>query len=328
MNPIPNPGDLSPQDRRRIYGPGYRLSEGGHVYRTAGHRIERVSRVSPAPVRAQTVSTPPVAAARPPIAAVAPPPTPPTKLQQLQTAVSQSATQGASLSVSPDIVQGKPGGVSLSLPGNLFDMLRDQAAKFGFRRAARQAEVSATLAGNGYAISPANPQTVPLKHGEAPKFFWQVTPGQNANGPLQAQVNATLTGQGAPKLLSLGSLQSAAVQVAAQAEQTANGLHLPSLSHFLAKLFGHADQAAPASAAPSPSASPLHDVTLPVIGRMSVRAQVAAFLAFLAVLILLLIQRNMADQRRSAERRRYRSMNSGYRPMDMDAEPSEPAPAS
>jgi hypothetical protein len=253
--------------------------------------------------------------------------------------------QGANLVVSPDIAQGKPGGVSLSLPANLLGMLRDQAAQFGFKRAARQANVSATLSGDGYSVTPNGVQTQALKPGQGASFAWQVTPGPNANGPLHAHVDAALTGQGAPKLLSLATLQSAVVQASAQAQQTVSGLHLPSFSHFLARLFGKSDQTqaqpapAPAAAsapAPAPAPadtsglqSPLHDRDLPIVGHVTVRAQVAAFLAFLAVLILLLIQRNMAEQRRSAERRRFRSMTGGYRPMDMDSEPSgshEPTP--
>ena len=46
----------------------------------------------------------------------------------------------------------------------------------------------------------------------------------------------------------------------------------------------------------------------------------------LAALILVLISRNMSDNRRASERRKFRSM-SGYRPLDMDSE-SAPPPAS
>ena len=327
MAPIPNPGDLSPADRRRIYGPGYHTHRIERVY-GAGHAVHAApvfhAAAAPAPV-----VTPAVQPATP-VAA------PPSKLVQLQTTVGQDVAQGANLAVSPDVAQGKPGGVSLSLPANLLDVLREEAAKFGFKRAARKADVSATLSGDGYAVTPNGEQTQALKSGQAAQFAWQVTPGQNANGPLHAQVSATLKGQGEPKLLSLASLQSAVAQVQAQTQQAASGLHLPALpnlSDIFAKLFGHKDAApdqsatAPAAptAAPAPAPSgmesPLHDRTLPIVGHVTVRAQIAAFLAFLAVLILLLIQRNMSEQRRAAERRRFRTMSAAYQPMDMDSDP-------
>lgn len=326
MAPIANPEDLSPAERRRIYG---RHGGAHHAWRIGHGPV-----AAPAPAPVHVAAAPPVAkpvpAASPPVAA------PPTKLVQLQTAVGQAVVQGSNLAVSPDIAQGKPGGVALTLPANLWDVLRAQAEKFGFKRAARHADVSATLSGDGYAVTPNGSQSQGLKAGQAARFAWQVTPGQKASGPLRAEVSAELKGQGAPKLLSLATLQSAVAQVTAQAQAAQSGLHLPSLSEFFAKLFGHKSDtaAAPApaaettpAAAPAPAdasgaQSPLHDRTLPIIGHVTVRAQIAAFLAFLAVLILMLIQRNMAEQRRAAERRRFRTMNTAYQPMEMESEPT------
>lgn len=314
MAPIANPEDLSPAERRRIYG---RHGVAHHAWRIGHGPV-----AAPAPAPVHVAAAPPVAK---PVPAA-----PPTKLVQLQAAVGQAVVQGSNLAVSPDIAQGKPGGVALTLPANLWDVLRAQAEKFGFKRAARHADVSATLSGDGYAVTPNGSQSQALKAGQAARFAWQVTPGQKASGPLRAEVSAELKGQGASKLLSLATLQSAVAQVTAQAQAAQNGLHLPSLSEFFAKLFGHKSDtaAAPApaaattpAAAPAPadaSQSPLHDRTLPIIGHVTVRAQIAAFLAFLAVLILLLIQRNMAEQRRAAERRRFRTMNTAYQPMEME----------
>lgn len=355
MAPIPNPEDLAPGDRRRIYGPGRYTTHGGEArgydrapsYGPVAHVVHHAGPVRIAPV-ARTVVSHPIAAPKsvklapapvvvapkpvPVVAPVAPPSKPLPKLTQLQNAVGQSVVQGSSLSVSPEVTQGKPGGVSLSLPANLLDMIRDQAAKFGFKKAARKADVSATLSGQGYAITPNGKQTAALKAGEATKFSWQVTPGQDASGPLKAQVDASLKGQGEPKMLSLATLQSAVIAAPAVVEKAASGLHLPNL-HFpdFGALFGakpaapaSTADATPAAAAAAPEAastSPLHDRTLPIVGHVTVRAQVAAFLAFLAVLILLLIQRNMAEQRKAAQRRRFRT----YQPTDMGDE--TPAPS-
>jgi len=278
----------------------------------------------------------------------------------LQNAVSQDTAQGAKLTVSPDVAQGKPGGVSLSLPADLMGVLRQQGAKFGFNRAARKADVSATLSGDGYTVMPNGAQTQPLKAGQAAQFSWQVTPGQNASGPLRAQISASLKGRGEPQPLSLATVQSAAAPATAKAQQAVGGLHLPDLSAILGVPAGQkaaepAQAAAPATsdtadaasdtahaasdmtpaasaaspaAAPAPTTdsglqSPLHDRTLPIIGRVSARSQIAALLAFLAVLILLLIQRSMSEHHRAEERRRLRA-GGGHKPMDLDREPAAP----
>jgi hypothetical protein len=338
MNPIANPEDMSPEERAQVYGhgghayaePPYRphyprdyvvrtvrghrvvtLVHGhwsrplahDHVSaRPAGHPIEARHPASTGP--ASQAASPAVATARQPAPAVAKASSPPVtsrsdaKLQRLQASVSQAGAQGAQLSVSPAVLQGQPGPVTLTLPANLDDILRAEAAKANLRRAARQAEASVTLTGDGFTVMPAGAQTQALKPGKALQFSWQVTPGPSASGTLHAQIGAALKGQGAPRPLSLGAVQSPAVQAAPPSQpEAASGLHLPSFSHFLAKLEGK-DQA---------DSAPALDKGLPGTSHLSGRAQIAILLALLAVLILLLIQKNIADQQKAAKRRRARA---------------------
>lgn len=338
MAPIPNPGD-GPRDQYGNYYPQYHPTRDARIHAGAPpvHAIAAAGPiVHPLPLARPIAKTPVATPTRIPVAApppvapkpVAMAPKPVDKLVQLQSAVGQTVAQGATLNVSPVVNQGKPGAVTLSLPANLLDVLRDQAAKFGFKRAARKAEVSATLSGNGYAVTPNGPQTAPLAAGKPVKFAWQVTPGQNATGPLRAKIDAALKGQGAPKLLSLATVQSAVVALPVEVTQTASKFHLPALKlPDFAAWFGRHVKLPHMGSTASPAASspgfhiPLKDRTLPVIGHVSGRAQLAGLLALIAVLILVAISRNMASQRRAAERRRYRTM-SAYQPLSMEAEPT------
>ncbi len=369
MRPIPNPEDLSPAERRRVYDPGraYRLPRAHaqaaaprrtvhHAQAAAGHAPPAPMTATPArpmakaPVRPAPAAKPPVlaqapapkviapkpAAAKPvapaPMAAapVKPSPKPSAaqaRLDQLKAAVGGVVARDSALTVAPEIVAGKAGIVSLSLPATLKDTLKAEAAKLGLTKAARKAEVEATLSGEGYAITPNGKQSAALKAGEAARFDWQVAPAAGAQGPLKADVDAVLAGQGKRQILSLASIQSAFAPPALQAEKK-HGFkfkmpHLPGLPFFGSKAERAGPPPAPQadSAPPALSAKPLlHDRTLPVVGRVSGRAQAAVALAALAVLILALVSRSVAGNRKVAERRRrYRT----FQPMAMEERPTE-----
>ena len=104
--------------------------------------------------------------------------------------------------------------VVLTLPPTLFDMIRREAGKLGLGRAARVGEVSATLSGQGYEITPNGPQTARLKSGEAASFQWQVKPGAGDLGPLRAQIDVALRGQRTPVAFPLGTITKAAPELA------------------------------------------------------------------------------------------------------------------
>lgn len=279
----------------------------------------------------------PAAPAQPPVVAVKPMPTPPVasavpakpapakpmdKLGQLQAAVGGAVVRGSALTVAPEIADGKPGQVSLSLPASLLDSLKAEAAKLGLGRAARKADVSASLSGEGYSVTPNAQQTATLKSGESATFNWTVAPTTAPKGPLKAEVDAVLKGQAKTQTLSLAAIQSAAPVPPVEAKKgfAFKMPHLPGFGSqgFTLPKFGKGEVAgpppAPTTTAAAPDAPILRDRTFPVVGEVSGKTQLFAGLGILAVLLAMLISGKAAQKKRLAERRRrYRT----YQPMGM-----------
>lgn len=210
MAPIANPEDLSPSERRRIYGDKYDAPRGAE--RRAAHRA-RADRAAPsvsAPAKSKTPAAAPSPTGAPPAVASAAPTALDPKLAVLQTALAAQVTTASVLTVDPNLAQGVRGPVTLILPQNLFDLIRAEAAKLGLGREVRSSEVTATLSGSGYEITPGGPQTATVKPGEAPVFRWQVGPGAGQPGALKADVEASLSGQGKTRTLPLLSLKGPA----------------------------------------------------------------------------------------------------------------------
>jgi hypothetical protein len=289
MAPSPNPEDLPPAERHRIYGTEYdgdqRVArEDGVAARPQpeprakaparpapiGARPARPSVVARAP--ATPVVRPPLAKPVPPITATAKPLDP--KLAKLQTALAPQISAGAALTLGAPLNQRLEAPVVLTLPQTLFEAIRQEAAKLGLGRAARVGEVSATLSGEGYEITPNGPQTARLKSGEAASFQWQVKPGAGALGPLRAQIDAVLRGQRTPMTFPLGTITKAA---------------------------------------PAPEAAParfdvrrldLGEIDVPGIGRMRGETLVGGGLLLLALLLLIVIARNASEAEARARLRR------------------------
>ncbi|MCI3133745.1 hypothetical protein [Phenylobacterium aquaticum] len=246
MRPVKNPEDMTAAERRQVYGTRYapRAYVGGHsrdyaVAQAAPAKptARPVAVAKPAPVMAAAKPAPQVMAAKPlppvtppaapqtvvsevakpaPVvtAAMTPPPgglpTPENpKLAALQTAVGGEVAAGSKLTVPEALAQGQTAQVSLSLPQTLLAMIQREAGKLGLGKAAKKADVTATLSGEGYEITPNGPQTAKLKLGEAPSFNWQVKPGAGEKGPLKADVDASLKGLKLPMNFSLASLEQA-----------------------------------------------------------------------------------------------------------------------
>jgi len=188
-------------------------------------------------------------------------------LAALQRGLTEETARGSTLVAPTAVTQGGSGQVSLRLPADLMARLQAEAGKLGLARAARSAEVSARLTGEGYRITPPQNQTVPLKTGEAIVFNWQVEPAAApASGPapapgaLTARADAALTGDGAVRNFALVALE----------------------------------QAPPTAAAPAPSG-----------GQTSAKWVLVSILVLLAALVLGGVFRNHAERRRAeAERRR------------------------
>jgi len=213
MAPIANPEDMSPAEREAVYGDRYDHPRHGHGrfapafghrggrhqashhrarhgqvrHRTgrrhaggrARHHAWRRAEAAPANLRASQ-SAPGL------------PPAPASRQGQLQSAFAGAVAKGAVLTTPPALAQGQPAAVTLSLPGDLGALLHETAARLGL--APRRAEVTASLVGQGYAVTPPGPQTQTLEAGRAPVFDWKVQPLAPPRGPLRAEVQAALSG--------------------------------------------------------------------------------------------------------------------------------------
>jgi hypothetical protein len=324
MRPIANPEDMSAAERRRVYGNRYapRPTVGWSPRRLwrADAAPKPVARPAPA---AKAAPAPKVAVAKPaaplktaPVvapAAIAPAAKPapkPTPAEQLSAAVRPEVMKGAVLTVPEGLAKGEESKVSLALPANLMDVIKREAAKLGLGKAAKKAEVSANLTGEGYEITPSGAQTQALKAGEAARFDWNVKPGAGDKAPLKATVDGTLTGdKKATTTFSLASLEQAVAPVVEDAKAAAKGFKFPSLSLKSLAIPG------------------MKPVTLPGVGQVQSEKLVGAGLALLALLLVVAMARNASAARaRSERRRKFRTMQD-YGRVDVDPEPAH-APVS
>lgn len=335
MRPVPNPEDLAPDDRRTIYGTRYApraFLAAGHGRRHVEVAVQPASQLAPprqagakaAPPKPITVAklAPPkiVEQARPAAAPSAPAaalktPAPATlpglkapadpKLAKLQAAVGPEVANGSKLSVPDSLPVGQSGQVSLSLPQTLMATLQREAAKLGLGKAAKKADVTATLSGQGYEITPNGPQTAPLKVGEAPSFSWQVKPGPGEKGALRADVDATLKGLRLPMSFSLASLEQAVKAAMPLPAPAAKGSWMDVLS-----------------------IPGLKNVELPGLGRVPSKSVVGAALVLLALLILVSMARGDRGRAEREERRRkFRTMTDyGTKPLEPAFDDEPPAP--
>lgn len=279
MAPIADPEDMDPAERHRIYGTKY----DGDLAVARANAPAAPRRRSAAPSRPQAAVSPARPAviakapirekpvARQPLATPVPPATPAPldpKLTKLQAALAPAVSAGAAVTVAAPLSQRLEGPVVLTLPQTLFDLIGQEAAKLGLGRAARTAEVRATLSGQGYDITPNGPQTAPLKSGDAATFEWQVRPGGGALGPLTAQVDATLSGQRPAMTFPLGTITKAAPVVDAPIRRGLGVLNLGV-------------------------------VDVPGLGRMRGETLVGGGLLLLALILLVAIARNasLAEER-------------------------------
>lgn len=352
-DPIANPEDMSPGERRRIYGKRYAPrpqsspSRGWTVWKpkpkpkAAPHVAAAPAYKAPAPKAVAVPAKPKIAAAPAPkpvvkpapapvkvappvVAKAAPAPAPvikPTaippvakapaaapvkavdpKMAALSTAVSAEAIKGATLTVPDTLAKGEEAKVTLALPVGLLDLIQSEAAKLGLTKAARKAEVSATLTGDGYTITPNAAQTQALKKGEAATFDWQVKPGDGEKTPLKATVDGALKGQkGAPKTFSVATLE----QVVADTVETGKS-QAKKLGFNLDKLA-------------IPGLKPIN------IGGTVVPpgATTAAIIAFVIGLILLAMARSGAGRRARDERRRKFRTMTDYGRVEPEATPEK-----
>lgn len=118
------------------------------------------------------------------------------KLSALSAALGPVIASRAVLKGVEGLKTGAPGDVSLSVPPDFGDGLRNEAKRAGMADAASSAAITAKLTGDGYAVSPSEAQSQPLMSGKATDFRWTVTKMDAARGPLQAEIGADLLGGG------------------------------------------------------------------------------------------------------------------------------------
>ncbi len=341
MAPIPDPEDLPQGERHRIYG--YKYDGGRRVAREDYRPARRSAPVYPArtaPAHSTAVRAPaahvasavrpaPVtsAPARPAVVAKAPVTAKPVlksapavtpavpvapldpKLAKLQTSLAPQVSSASTLTLGAPLSLRQEGPVVLTLPQNLFDLIRKEAAKLGLGRAARSSEVSATLSGQGYEITPSGPQTAKLKSGEAASFKWQVKPGAGELGPLRAQIDAALRGQRKPLTFSMAAVEKAVtVTIPEAAKRT---FKLPKLNLGKLNLGGI-------------KLPNYGQVDVPGLGKTSSQSLIGGGLVLLAILLLIAIARNAAEAKARAKRRRKFRTMADYG--QMDPEPVVAAP--
>ncbi len=131
----------------------------------------------------------------------------------LQSALAGAVARGGRLDAPSHFDAGRTVEVSLTLPADFVQTLQADAAQQGLGDAAASVNMTSTLSGDGYVVTPDQPQSLPLALGQPIVFHWKVTPqaaGQGnvqAGGPIQASVSADLLSQG--RSLPLGTLKAA-----------------------------------------------------------------------------------------------------------------------
>ena len=330
MRPIANPEDMTPAERRQVYGNRYApravAAKPRRVWRSApeGYGSAPAVRAKPRPVVARIAPVPapvvkpaprpvavaPVKPAAPapavaPVPAVAAAPRP-DPVQQLQTAVSPTINRGATLSVPADLKAGKEADVILSLPGDLLAMVQEQAAKLGLGKAARKVNAYANLQGQGYDISPPGQQTAPVAVGKPTTFTWKVKPTQAEKAPLRADYGLELNGAKPKTAFSVGSLEEAVAAPVEAAKSAAKGFKLPAFKFPSLKALAF-------PWVPEP--------TLPVVGKVARENLVGGALALLALILLVVMARGAsAGRARNERRRKFRTMQDyGVNEPDHDA---------
>ncbi|MEW6595963.1 MAG: hypothetical protein AB1429_00525 [Pseudomonadota bacterium] len=130
------------------------------------------------------------------------------KVAALQSALTQQVAKVAVLKAPSRFTPNQDADVSLVLPANFAEIVRKEAGKQGLSDAAASVNLNAVLSGDGFAVHPEEPASLPLKVGQPTEFHWTVSAQPGAKG-LHADLGAELAGAGAEKI-SLGAIQRSA----------------------------------------------------------------------------------------------------------------------
>jgi hypothetical protein len=84
--------------------------------------------------------------------------------------------------------------VTLTLPSDFAQTVQSEAGKQGLASELASLNLTATLGGDGYTVTPVDPQTLPLAQNQPTVFRWKVTPTGAGRGALTASVKAAAPG--------------------------------------------------------------------------------------------------------------------------------------
>lgn len=130
-----------------------------------------------------------------------------TRLAALEMSLAEAVAKGAKLTV-PALTANTPADVTLTLPAEFADTVRDEAAKNELSDAAAAVNITSVLSGEGFTVTPDAAQSQPLVAGAPTEFHWSVTSATPDEKALHADVGADLIGAASDKL-NLGSVTSA-----------------------------------------------------------------------------------------------------------------------
>ncbi len=133
--------------------------------------------------------------------------TPAQRYAALTSALATVIAREATLNLPTHFVPGQAADVTLNVPSDFAQTLRQEAVKQDLSDQTTSVNLTSALTGDGYAVTPIEPQSQPLTLGEQTVFHWKVTAQPNAKGPLQASLHADILSDG--QSLPLGPVKVA-----------------------------------------------------------------------------------------------------------------------
>ena len=114
------------------------------------------------------------------------------RYQALQQSLHDAFANGAQLTVPAHMEANQTSTVTLTVPADFAQTVRNEAARQGLSAQAATVNLMASLSGDGYTIVPGEAQTQPLTLNAPTAFTWKVTPTGAGRGALKASVRAAV----------------------------------------------------------------------------------------------------------------------------------------
>ena len=114
------------------------------------------------------------------------------RYQALQQSLHDAFANGAQLTVPAHMEPNQASTVTLTVPADFAQTVRNEAARQGLSAQAATVSLMASLSGDGYTIVPGEAQTQPLTLNTPTAFSWKVTPTGAGRGALKASARAAV----------------------------------------------------------------------------------------------------------------------------------------